>query len=355
MFVGVLGWLDAPLGSYVYVLCAVLLCIFAGISFQRNTTCLTKGRNVILFCVAIASGLLLFIMYLVAESQHPATVVQGIQGRHFTTVVILLCYAIFDRRLSRNEFRLGVIIIFAMLCLSIAGMSPTLLDRYWVGGGFQNSSNQQIDFNADAYYNRGVAYCKVRNYMQAIADFDRAIEIDPEYSAAYYNRSLAYSKLGNYKQAIADCDRAVGINPKYAAAYYNRGLAYGKLGDHRQAISDFDRAIGINPEYADAYHNRGLADGKLGEHRQAIADFDRAIEINPGYAEAYYGRGLAYGKLGEYRQAISNFDRAIEINPDYAAAYYNRAVVHGLLGEHSQEIEDLKKAGSLDSQDAKKR
>ncbi len=355
MFVGVLGWLDTPLGSYVYVLYAVLLCIFAGISFQRTTTCLAKGRNVILFCVAIASGLLLFIMYILAETPHPATVVQGVQGRHFTTVVILLCYAIFDRRLSRNEFKLGVIIIFAMLCLSIAGMSPTLLDRYWVGGGFQNSSNPQIDFNADAYYNRGVAHGKVRNYMQAISDFDRAIEIDPEYSAAYYNRSLAYGKLGNYKQAIADCDRAIGINPEYADAYYTRGLAYSKLGNYTQAISDFDRAIGINPEYADAYHNRGLADGKLGEHWQAISDFDRAIEINPEYAEAYYGRGLAYGKLGEYRQAISNFDRAIEINPEYAAAYYNRAVVYGLLGEHSKEIEDLKKAGSLDAQDAKKR
>jgi tetratricopeptide (TPR) repeat protein len=45
---------------------------------------------------------------------------------------------------------------------------------------FQIPPNSQIDFNADAYYNRGVTYCKLGNYGQAISDFDRAIEINPK-------------------------------------------------------------------------------------------------------------------------------------------------------------------------------
>ena len=353
MFVGILGWLDTPLRSYVYVLYGVLLCIFAGISLQRKTTCLVKGQNVLLFCATIASVFLLFIMYIIAETPHPAKVVHGIQGRHFTTVVIMLAYAICDRQLSSREFRLGVIIIFFMLCLSIAGMSPALLDRYWVSGGSQISSNSQIDSNAAANYNRGVSCCKLGKYTQAISYFDRAIESNFKYADAYKDRGVTYGKLRNYTQAISDFDSAIKMNPDYATAYYDRGVVYEILGNNRQAISDFDRAIEINSEYYDAYYNRGLAYGQLGEHRQAISDYDRAIEINPEYADAYNGRGLAYGQLGEHRQAISDFDRAIEINPEYAMAYYNRAVVHGQLGEHSLEIEDLQKAGRLQSQGAK--
>ena len=64
MFVGVLGWLDTPLGSDVYVLYAVLLFIFAAISFQRTTTCLVNWRHIFLFVVTLASVFLLFIMML---------------------------------------------------------------------------------------------------------------------------------------------------------------------------------------------------------------------------------------------------------------------------------------------------
>ena len=215
---------------------------------------LVNWRKAFLVLVAIASVFLL------------TNVLVCIQGRYFIPVVILLSYAIFDRRLSKIELRLGLIIIFFMLCLSITGMSPKLLDRYYLSTNSQILPNSQqippgpqIDFSADAYYNRGVTYCE----------------------------------LGNYRLAISDFDKAIGINPKYADAYKGRGVASGKLGYHSLAISDFDRAIEINPD-ADAYKGRGVAYGQLGNYTQAISDFDRAIEINSDYAMAYYDRGVVY-------------------------------------------------------------
>ena len=79
---------------------------------------------------------------------------------------------------------------------------------------------------------------------------------------------MPITDLGNLRQAIEDYDRAIEINPENAGAYYNRGVAYGKLGDHRQAIEDYDRAIEINPEYAEAYNNRGA---RLWQTRQPQA------------------------------------------------------------------------------------
>ena len=77
-------------------------------------------------------------------------------------------------------------------------------------------SLSQIDFNADAYYNRGVTYCKLGNYRQAISDFDTAIEINPKHAEAYYYRSVAYAKLGNRTQAIEDLKTAAKFDNQAA-------------------------------------------------------------------------------------------------------------------------------------------
>ena len=79
----------------------------------------------------------------------------------------------------------------------------------------------------------------------------------PEDAKAYTNRGVAKLKLGDYRGAIADFDRAIELNPDAAAACYGRGGAKSKLGDYEGAIADYSRAIEIKPDYADAYTNRG--------------------------------------------------------------------------------------------------
>ena len=76
---------------------------------------------------------------------------------------------------------------------------------------------------------------------------------------AYNNRGNAKSDLQDYQGAIADYTKAIEINPQLAPAYYNRGLAKYDLKDYQGAIADYSKAIEINPQYADAYYNRGLA------------------------------------------------------------------------------------------------
>ena len=201
---------------------------------------------------------------------------------------------------------------------------------------------------------RGLAYGKLGEQKRAISDYNRAVEINPNYSEAYNNRGIAYGKLGDQRQAIPDFDRAIAIDPKCAEVYNNRGVTYDKLGDHRRAIADYDKAVEINPEYPEAYNNRGGAYGALGDQRQAISDYDRAIEINPEYPEAYNNRGGAYGALGDQRQAIADYDRAIELSPKQAEIYYNRGIAYGKLGYDSKEIEDIKTAARFDIEEAKK-
>lgn len=75
---------------------------------------------------------------------------------------------------------------------------------------------------AIAYNNRGVVYSDRREYENAIADFSKAIELDPNYAIAYNNRGLAHHGRGEYARAIADFAKATELDSKNACAFVRR-------------------------------------------------------------------------------------------------------------------------------------
>ena len=197
---------------------------------------------------------------------------------------------------------------------------------------------------AEACFFRGGAKVVLGDYRGAKADYDRAIELNPDYADTYTNRGNINQILGYNSEAIADYDRAIELNPNYAGAYYNRGIAKAELDKHSEAIADYDRAIKLKPDFAEAYNNRGNAKSKLGDHDSAIADYDWAIELNPENAGAYNNRGNAKSELGDHEGAIVDFDRAIALKPDYVEAYNNRGNAKKDLGDHDGAVADYVQA-----------
>ena len=120
------------------------------------------------------------------------------------------------------------------------------------------------------------------------------LPLDSELTAKAYNtRGNAKGRRGDYAAAIADFDRALEIDPQNTAAYNNRGNAKDGMGDHVAAIADFDRALEIDPQCAEAYNNRGTVKDGMGDHAAAIVDFDKALQINPGDNDAIHNRAVA--------------------------------------------------------------
>ena len=105
-------------------------------------------------------------------------------------------------------------------------------------------------------------------------------------SEHYFQRANVRAASGKYEQAIADYDRALELKPRQAAAYYNnRGNAKDACGRHEEAMADYDEAIRIDPQHASAYVNRGTAYRSTGMHDRAIADYNEAIRLNPDDTE----------------------------------------------------------------------
>ena len=93
---------------------------------------------------------------------------------------------------------------------------------------------------AEEYENRGISKDDLKDYEGAIADFTKAIELDPDFATYYSNRGKDKIILKDYTGAIADYTKAIELNPSNATYYSNRGLAKYRL--NQNECPDFKKA-----------------------------------------------------------------------------------------------------------------
>ncbi|HXI09549.1 MAG TPA: tetratricopeptide repeat protein [Thermodesulfobacteriota bacterium] len=163
----------------------------------------------------------------------------------------------------------------------------------------------------------------------------------------YNNRGLAYRKLKDYPAALADFDRALSINPGFYYSYVNRGLVRGDMSEFDAAIADFGRAVSLKPDYAEAYYYRAIAEFNKGLFPEVFADLTEAIKLKPGYADAYSKRGLAHYSLGHYESALEDFSKAASLEPANGAVFYNLGLAASKAGADATAAESFKRAREL--------
>ena len=210
------------------------------------------------------------------------------------------------------------------------------------------SDATQQPSTARAFYNRGLQRDSLGDRTGAIADFTRAIELEPNYAPSYVNRGCSRNAAGDRRGARADYDQAIKLAPNLAEAYANRGMLRKSDGDLTGALSDLSRAIKINPRNAPFHSNQGQLHRAMGRLTEAIADFDRALELDPKFAPTYVNRGLAHQATGDLKRATRDFTQAIKIDPSLAIAYNARGNARRRSGDLVAAMADLEQAIKLD-------
>ena len=120
-----------------------------------------------------------------------------------------------------------------------------------------------------------------KDYKGAIEDYNKAIELKPDFAEAYNNQGVSRHNLSDYKGAIEDYNKAIELKPDYADAYYNRGISRDDSRDYNGAIEDYTKAIELKPDNAEAYYNRAFSRKALSENDKAIADYKKAADLYP--------------------------------------------------------------------------
>ena len=118
--------------------------------------------------------------------------------------------------------------------------------------------------------------------VEALASYDRAIALRPDYAEAFNNRANVLNQLRRFDEALESAERAIALRPDLAQAHYNRGIALHELKRFEDALASYDAAVAHAPEHAEALVNRGTVLVDLGRYDEACASYARALALDPG-------------------------------------------------------------------------
>lgn len=214
-----------------------------------------------------------------------------------------------------------------MKLLRRIGLSVLILLFLPSGFSYSQSTVKQI-------WTKGVEYAAQGKFKEAKEEFGKALQVDPSDGRAkrsltviedvigqkikdkttiHLFKGISYGIKEKWSEAVAELNKALEINPRYAYAYNVRGVVYANKGQLDRALSDFNKVIEINPGDAHAYNNRAKLYVSKGQLDRALSDYSKAIELDPGLAMAYSNRGFLMWKLGNNKMACSDWKRSCEL------------------------------------------
>jgi tetratricopeptide (TPR) repeat protein len=125
----------------------------------------------------------------------------------------------------------------------------------------------------------GLANLEYENYLDAIDNFTKVIELNPDNARYYAARGKSKLKLKMFGAAVEDFKQALSIDPGLQEAYKNLGFCYTNVGNYSKAFENLNKAIALNSNDEDAYYFRGLAFVKAFNNTKACEDFTKAAEL----------------------------------------------------------------------------
>jgi tetratricopeptide (TPR) repeat protein len=228
---------------------------------------------------------------------------------------------------------------------------------------------------SDRAFERGLQHLRTRSFETAIAQFNQAIRLDPNFKEAYSGRGFAQLQSGQLAQAIESYNRILQIDPNAAIAYSGLALVRAKLGDDQQARLDTEKSASLLARQTSRHLYQSelslleLAFATAGKtpksqvwklieqgyqyidarnFRAAVNTFNQAVKLMPsGSARPYIDRGVAYFWMQDYQSAIEDFSTAIRFNPFYVKAYEYRARAYEQLGRNQAARADAQRAIEL--------
>jgi tetratricopeptide (TPR) repeat protein len=213
-----------------------------------------------------------------------------------------------------------------------------------------SGSNGQTPETAQDYLKSGMAHFQRGEIDSALADANKALELNSNYVDALFLRAALRIKKGDSAGLLADYNKIIELvpsSPGVEVIYTNRSTMRLQSKDIDGALDDLNKAVSLNPKEGEIYAARAVARLQKRDSDGALADYEKALELKPSLPSAFLGRGSFRFMKKDFDRALLDFSKAIEFIPDYADAYVYRGIVRGMKGDIDGAVEDMKKGAGL--------
>ncbi|QGW28567.1 tetratricopeptide repeat protein [Phnomibacter ginsenosidimutans] len=160
------------------------------------------------------------------------------------------------------------------------------LDGYGALTDPKNQNFPKLDTAlAEHYFDLAMEAYNKRNLGMTIVHLSTVLKLDPKDPNAWYSRAIAKDELHTWKSAQRDYDKAIELAPDFVGALVNRAANRDEAGEYNEALKDYDKAISLDPTNAMAFYNRGNTKHNMGDKQGACTDWKKAKQLGADYAQ----------------------------------------------------------------------
>lgn len=210
------------------------------------------------------------------------------------------------------------------------------------------------------FKNKGNAAFKAQNYTEAIANYTKAIDIDPastEAGALYSNRAACFTSLNQLDKALQDAESCIHVRPDWLKGYFRKGVALEKLNRLDEALRAFQDALKVENGNAEVQEKlQGINSAIKSRNDKATPETVKTADEAKALGNSLFGQGKYEAACAFYTRAIEMYekatgDKAADMNR--ANCYTNRAACHQQTHSYKQVIMDCEEALLIDGKHVK--
>ena len=205
---------------------------------------------------------------------------------------------------------------------------------------------------ADDERQMGHAAVDRRDFEAARGHLDRALAVSPNDAAALVDRAACWSAASNEAKALADLNRAIEVDPKFVGAWVKRGVM--RVEEHPDlAIADLNQAIRLDPKNSEALSSRGMA-YFLQDHRElAASDLEAAMSLGRDEQETWLCLGMIRLAQSDGPRAVEQFNKIIRVDPDRSSTLTMRAIGLLMAADYAGTLADCDRGDTLAPADSR--
>jgi len=177
---------------------------------------------------------------------------------------------------------------------------------------------------------KAMAFFKEAKWEEAVKEFSGGISVDPANPLLYFYRGVSQENLGRIEETLADYQKAMELKPDFVLPYSRSAKIYARRQNYEKAVELYQKAVELGDQDITTRYNYSVVLMNLGQNAEAKVALENLLELDPDYADAYYHLGILSIGQGETEKAKEFLQKFLQIDPENPNAALAKQILESL-------------------------